>query len=142
MITDTKKSKSKVVLDTNIVISAIGFGGKPRKVLLLIINKQVQGITSSILLAELQDVISKKFPLLASKYEKILKLIKRKTKLVKPTVSLHIVKDEPNNRVLESAVAGSCHYIITGDKELLRLNQYRGIKITTAEELMVILENN
>lgn len=142
MSIDTSRSKFKVVLDTNILISAIGFGGKPRRVLQLVLSKQIQAIISPILMAELQDIIFKKFPLLVGKYEKIHKLIKRKTKLVKPTVSLHILKDEPDNRVLEAASVGLCQYIITGDKELLQLGNYKGIKILTADQFLQILVNN
>ncbi|MEK7165304.1 MAG: putative toxin-antitoxin system toxin component, PIN family [Patescibacteria group bacterium] len=140
MSIDTNKSKLKVILDTNILISAIGFGGKPRKILQLVLNKQIQAITSPVLMVEFQDIIFKKFPLLAEKCEKIQILIKRKTKLVNPKVSLHILKDEPDNRVLEAASTGQCQYIITGDRELLQLRNYKRIKILNADQFLQIFE--
>ena len=48
-----------VVFDTNVLISGIAFGGKPREILEMIKNKEVLGVTSLVLLAELMDVLSK-----------------------------------------------------------------------------------
>lgn len=140
MNTDTAENPVKVTLDTNIIISAVGFGGKPRKVLNLILDKKIKAVTSSILLAELSDVTSKKFPKLADNFEIINKKIRRNFKLVSPKKSLEIVKDKPDNRVLEAAVEGNCEYIVTGDKELLTLKTYKGIKILTAEQFLKSIE--
>lgn len=63
MSLDTDENRVKVVLDTNILISAIIFGGKPNQVLLLVLKDKIQAITSPILLAELREVLNKKFPL-------------------------------------------------------------------------------
>lgn len=119
----------KVILDTNIIISAIGFGGKPRQILELAIQKRIRGVTSSILMAELEDVLNKKFPLLSDQFERINKLIRKRFIVVKPKESVHILKDDDDNRVLEAAAEGECTFIVTGDKELLDLNVYKKIKI-------------
>ena len=55
------KKPPKVVLDTNLLISALVFGGKPKQVYNLVLEKQIIGITSPILLAELTEVLTKKF---------------------------------------------------------------------------------
>ncbi|MBI4059160.1 putative toxin-antitoxin system toxin component, PIN family [Candidatus Microgenomates bacterium] len=128
----------RVVLDTNILISAIGFGGKPRKILLLTLGDNFQGVTSSILLAEFHEVIIKKFPEL----QKILPIVERKISkkflIVKPRKTLDILKDKDDNRVLEAAIEGNCAFIVTGDKELLKLKNYQGIKVLTAEEFLSV----
>lgn len=136
MNTDMDENPVKVLLDTNIIISALGFGGKPREILQLVLDKQIKAITSSILLAELEDVITKKFPLLSTNFERINKQIRKKFKIVKPKVSLHIIKDEDDNRVLEAAVEGMCDYIITGDNELLELSLFKNIKIVSANQFL------
>ena len=82
MNTGTVVSLPKVILDTNIIISALGFGGKPREILSLILDNQIQGVISSVLLAELEDVVNKKFPLLSSDLEKTKKQIRKKFKIV------------------------------------------------------------
>lgn len=132
----------KVTLDTNILISALGFGGKPREILQIILANQIKAITSPILLAELEDVITKKFPILSYNFERINKRIRKKFRIVKPKMSLRIVKDDDDNRVLEAAAEGKCKYIITGDKELLKLGGYQNIRIVTADQFLKILEEN
>ena len=136
MTLDTKKSLVRVVIDTNILISAIGFGGKPRQILTLLLDKKIKVVISPILLAEFREVIHKKFPYLI----KELLIIENKfTKImvhVHPKESLTIVRDIDDNRVLEAAVEGNCHYIITGDKDLLVLKSYQHIKIVTSEQFL------
>lgn len=124
----------KIVLDTNILISALGFGGNPRKILGLVLEKRCKAFSSPVLLAELEDVITKKFPKLSHNMERINKQLRKSLKLVKPKTSIHILRDEDDNRVLEAALEGKCDYIITGDKELLRLKVFKSIKILTPNE--------
>lgn len=57
-------------------------------------------------------------------------------KIVQPKVALDVVKDSPDNRVIEAAVEGRCSFIITGDKELLELKTFRKIKIVTVREFL------
>lgn len=133
MSIDTAANPVKVTLDTNIIISGIGFGGKPRKILHLILDNKIKAVTSSILLAELEDVIDKKFPKLASSFVLISKQIKGKFKIVKPKKSLLIARDDDDNRVLEVAIEGKCSYIITGDRDLLDLKNFKNIKIVTPD---------
>ncbi|MBI3283095.1 putative toxin-antitoxin system toxin component, PIN family [Candidatus Curtissbacteria bacterium] len=133
---DTPKNPARVTLDTNILISAIGFGGKPREILNLILDKQIKAVTSSILLAELEDVITKKFPKLAPSYVRINRQIKKNFKIIKPKISLHVLKDESDNRVLETAIEGNCDHIVTGDKQLLKLAKFKNIKILSAQKFL------
>ena len=53
----------RVVLDTNILTSALVYSGNPEKVLRLALEKKIQVIISPILQAEFFDIIAKKFPL-------------------------------------------------------------------------------
>lgn len=138
MSTDMDENPVKVTLDTNILISALGFGGKPREILQLILEDQITAVISSTLLAEFEDVVTKKFPVLSYNFERINKKIKKKFTIVKPKESLHIVKDEDDNRVLEAALEGKCDFIVTGDKELLTLNSFKGIKIVTADQFLTV----
>lgn len=133
---DTPKKPLRVVADTNILISALGFGGKPRQILNLILEGQIKAVISPILLAELEDVIVKKFPKLESSLERVNKQIRKNFKVIKPKTSLRLVKDEPDNRVIEAAVEGDCDYIVTGDRELLELKRYKKTKVVTAQEFL------
>lgn len=128
---------ARVLIDTNIIISGLLFGGKPREILALVITRRIEAITSPPLLAELLDVLAKKF--FFSK--KTLKLTEQKIKqsfiMVHPRKQVEILKDNnPDNRVLEAALEGDCSYIVTGDRELLRLNTFNGIRIMNAHRFL------
>ena len=132
------KNPPKIVLDTNIIISALGFGGKPRQILFLALEEKIQVVTSPILLAELQEVINKKFPLLKNNLSLLLKEIEDIFINIQPQIILEVVRDEDDNRVLEAAIEGKCDYIITGDKDLLDLEVYKNIKILTPKQFIDI----
>lgn len=142
MSTGTAASSVKVVLDTNILISGLGFRGKPRQVLDLALDtraNQVLAITSPILLAELEDVITKKFPRLIDQVRPINRKIRKRFKIVKPEKAVRILNDDDDNRVLEAAVEGKCDFIVTGDKELLELRSYKKIKIVTVSQFLNLI---
>src|ERR1041385_8567715 len=99
---DIKKNPVKVLLDTNILISALGFGGKPRQVLQMVLEKKLKAISSPILLAEFHEVISKKFPQLSAHLQRIENKVKKVFIIVNPKQSINIVRDIDDNRVLEA----------------------------------------
>ncbi len=142
MNSDTEENLSKAVLDSNILVSAIIYEGKPGTVLKLTLEKRFITITSRILLSELFEVLVKKFNFPDEKIKQIDKKLNKLFRLVSPKKRLAIVKDEADNRVLEAAVEGKCKYIVTGDKELLELIVYRDIKLVTADQFLKILEEN
>ena len=104
------------------------------------LEENIEAFTSPILLAELAEALTKKFSLTPEQIALTEKEIKDVFRIVYPTKTLHIQKDEDDNRVLEAAVEGNCNYIVTGDKELLDLGTFKGIKILTADEFLDILE--
>lgn len=126
----------KVVLDTNVVISAIIFGGKPRKILELCIKRELQNHTSNFLLSELTGILVKKFKFHKSTTKAIKSKLEKISRTVNPKKTLNILKDTPDNRVLETALEGNCKYIITGDKELLELGSYKKIEIVNPDQFL------
>lgn len=128
----------KVVLDTNILISSLIYGQKPQQIENLILDKIVIGITSLSLLAELTDVLTKKFHFSEFRIKQTEKKIRNNFILVRPESTVKILKDDSDNRVLEAAIEGKCQYIITGDKELLSLGAFKGIKIVKVAEFLDI----
>ncbi len=127
----------RVVLDTNVIISAIGYGGKPAKVFLLALEEKIQGVTSEVLLAEVREILIKKLSLSFSDLELTISEIEDKFEVVAPHETLHILRDEDDNRVLEAAREGNCDFIVTGDQDLLDLGKYKKIKILTSEEFLL-----
>src|SRR3989344_893282 len=136
MNTVTVKNLLRVLLDTNILISAVVFGGKPDEVLSLALEGKFVVVISPILSVELLDVVNKKFPLSKNDFRLLERQLKSTFEIVNPTESIDILKDTADNRVLEAAIEGKCDYIVTGDKELLRLKVFEGVKIVTAERFL------
>ena len=66
--------------------------------------------------------------------------IKKFSEVVNPKERLAIIADDPDNRILECAAAGQTDFIISGDKHLLHLKNYQGIKILTPAAFLEAIE--
>jgi len=136
------KTPVNVVIDTNVIISSIVFGGKPKQILKLVQESKINAITSPILLAELLEVLVKKFHFTTDKIILVNELVKENFILVYPNETVDVVNDEDDNRVLEAAIKGKCSYILTGDRDLLDLITFEKIIITTPGEFLKNLDIN
>lgn len=132
----TAENPVRVVLDTNIFISALVYGGVPEKVLRVILAKEIQVFVSPVLQAELIDIITKKFPLSLADMYLLEEEMQKSFVIVRPRIVLDVVRDKDDNRVLEAAVEGNCDFIITGDLDLLDLGKYKNIKIVTPNQFL------
>lgn len=137
----TEESLVEVVLDTNILVSALAFGGNPEKILRQVLDKNLIAITSPALRTELIEVLLTKFNFSSSKIKVVEELIDKNFILIYPQQILNVVRDEDDNRVLEAAIEGGCNYIITGDKELLKLGIFRKIRIITSDQFLNVLDS-
>ena len=134
--------KSRVVIDTNVVISALVFGGKPRQILELVADRTISVYLAEELLTELRRKITSKFPDFAVDLEKYERLINRDGIVVKlGLLQVRVSQDSNDDMFLETAMLGKCDCIISGDKDLLVLKEYEGIKIATASEFLSLYEN-
>jgi len=129
MNTATADNPLKVVLDTNILVSAIIFGGYPRHILQKVVEGEVVAFTSKFLIAELSDVLIKKFSFSKEQVEAVISLLSQHLLIVAPTKSIDTLADKADNRVLEAALEARVKFIITGDKDLLELKEFKGIRI-------------
>lgn len=120
------------VLDTNIIVSALVYGGLPEKILSEVLESKLVGAVSLPLIAENLRILREKFNFSVEKIEETKEMFEKHFILVHPKETIKIVSDDPDNRVLEAAVEGKCEFIITGDKMLLDLKVYKEIKIITA----------
>lgn len=130
------KSRKNIVVDTNVLISAILFGGKPRKIITLILEGKFRAYTSLDLLSEAVRILKQKFQFSEKELYFVENKIKKNLITIYPKKRLKILEDEPDNRVLEVAAENNCNYIITGDKELLKLKRYKSTKIVNTQEFL------
>ncbi len=126
----------RVVLDTNILVSGTVYAGKPRKIISLALEHKIKPIISPVLLSELNEVLSKKFKLHPRNIDLLDRQLKKHFTFVHPRKIFNVLRDEPDNRVLEAAFKGNSNYIVTSDKELLNLVEFKGTKILTASQFL------
>jgi len=124
----------RVVLDTNVLISAILFGGKPRQILEKAIRREIRLCISEPILDEFRGVLRRsKFDYSPKMIQAILTELTGVADFVNPSRTIDAVPEDPaDNRILECAVEAEANYIVTGDSHLLKLSRYRNIEIVNA----------
>lgn len=112
----------KTVIDTNIYISAIFWGGNPRKIIDLARDRNIFVFTSVAIKDEISNTLIKKFKLSKKEIELIMSDFSTFTIPVKITKNVYPVKDDPDdNKFIDCALESNADYLISGDKHLLRL---------------------
>jgi putative PIN family toxin of toxin-antitoxin system len=123
---------ARVTPDSNILISALVFGGNPLRLLEMALNGEVSLFISDAILQETLRVLLDKFQLSKERLAWAEGYINACTTRVKPSGTVDAVKDDPDdNRILECAEAAGCECIVTGDLNRLRLGKYGEIRIMT-----------
>ena len=130
----------RVLLDTNILISAILFGGVPRQLLEAALAGNLDLITSQPLLVELETVLTRKFEFPSSMTASIRAELEALSDIVEPVEIERATRTTADDVVLATAVAGAAEVLVTGDKELLAMESYGGIPIQSARDLSDRLE--
>jgi putative PIN family toxin of toxin-antitoxin system len=127
----------KVVFDTNILVSAIVFpGGRGEAALRRAVEEVDELIISKPILDELLGVLARKFARDAEELARTAVFIADLATVVRPTRRIKVLNDDPDNRILECAVTGKAGTIVTGDRALLALGEYRGIRISSLKDYL------
>ena len=125
----------RVVFDTNIFISALAIPGSlAEKAIHKIIEGEDILVISRDIVHEVLSVLSSKFSRDKEGLSHVAVILSELGELVKPTPKVSILKDEPDNRVLECGLHGKADVLVTGDKKILQLREYKGIKIISLKE--------
>jgi putative PIN family toxin of toxin-antitoxin system len=120
----------RVVADTNVYISALNYGGVPDQVLALARRGRVELFVSKFILDEIEGVLRRKFRWPSRQALAARNAISEFTLKVEPTERVAAVdKDEPDNRILECALAANATIVVSGDSHLRRLDSFRRIRI-------------
>ncbi|MBI2134739.1 putative toxin-antitoxin system toxin component, PIN family [Candidatus Woesearchaeota archaeon] len=132
----------KVVLDTNIFISGIFWKGSSNRIITNWKEGKFTLVTSLESVSEIIKVLKDfKIKLSEGMIKEWIDLIVRNSIIVEPKEKIPIVKDDPKDNIfIETAVTGNVDYIISQDNHLLKLKEFRGIKIITPEEFNKILQ--
>jgi putative PIN family toxin of toxin-antitoxin system len=133
----------KIVIDTNIFISAL-LGGKNQ---LAITQRAARGLDTLFItddtINELEDVLGRPgFHLSKAEVERRIRSIEgygRKVAVLPEHKAAGICRDPKDDKFLECALAAGADCIITGDKDLLVLKEYRGTRMITVKDYLDIV---
>jgi uncharacterized protein len=127
----------RVVLDTNTLVSAIFWKGKENAILRSCYTGKNQGYISPHILAELEHVMADYFHVPTTDITKEIKVLLANFTVVEPKQKVDLVKgDASDNRIIECALEAGADCIVSGDKHLLSLEKYDGIKIVTSSQFL------
>lgn len=132
----------KVIIDTNILISAVLRGRNPREVVQLVIDSSdFDWIVSQEVLEEYREVINRpKFKTLNEERNRWLNEIERITTLVEVEVTVDFPRDAKDAKFIALAMASEADFLITGDKdfnEVRELGKTAIVSVSTFKDLFI-----
>jgi uncharacterized protein len=134
------KPKPQVVIDSNVWISGLIFGGTPKKVIKQFIDGGIIVVIAEELLSELRRKVILRFPLFEPNLALLEASIRENAVLVQlGTVQVTVSRDADDNKFIETAVVGGADYIVSGDKDLLVLGSYEHIQILKPTDFLELL---
>jgi len=129
----------RIVVDTNVYVSALNFGGVPDQVLELA-RRRIELFISMPIVREVGGVLKRKFRWPSNRAREAAATIREFASSVEPTEQLAVVqKDEADNRVLECAVAAKATVIVSGDSHLRDLGSFRSVRILSPRDFLTAL---
>jgi len=136
---NSEAGSHKVLIDTNVWISALLYGGEPER-LIRLCKQHHKIVVSEYIVDELLDYLKQ----IGAPYKwrnSLEKMIKQICLLVEPEDLPVISRDIKDDPVIAAAIVGDCDYLITGDKDLLVLKHVQQIRVVTPNEFLEIFQS-
>ena len=132
----------RIVVDTNVIASAIFFGGKPYQLLRYIMEDRVDVVASKDIVDEYEEIVSR----LQRKYQAIstripLQELIAKFEIIRVGSEIRVCRDPDDDKFISCAVDGKCIYIVSGDSDLLSIGNYGDIEILTVADFLSRLKD-
>lgn len=125
----------RIVVDTNVLISGVFFGGFPRKILTSIVNQKVIACATTEIINEYEEIVQEMIDRKQGHIDKsILTPLIKAMEVIDPITHIEICRDPDDNKFLECAKDSHAIYIVSGDKDLLIIKEYENIQIVTAKD--------
>jgi uncharacterized protein len=127
----------RIVVDTNVIVSALVFGGLPRRVFEMVESGRCEFCYSAEIENETRRVLRDKFGWDEQRLERYLPVLWGLGERVTPRLRVNAVREDPDdNRILECALAAGADMIVSGDGHLLKLTAFEGITILAPREFL------
>ena len=127
----------RLVIDTNVVVSAVFFGGRPAELLRMVIRHELAAVATTEIVDEYQLTVN----YLLDKYDgRELRIsmvpIFSALEIIPTSSRVEICRDPDDDKFIACAIDGHCHYVVSGDKDLLSLKRYGDVKIFTVADFL------
>jgi putative PIN family toxin of toxin-antitoxin system len=124
----------RVLLDTNVLISAVLFGGLPRELVRRAPRGEFEVVTSARLMVEFEEILRDRFGVAPEVAQAARAEYELLAMVVRPRDIPRIARDPDDDEVLAAAVTGDCALVVTGDRDLLALVSHEGRPILTPRQ--------
>jgi uncharacterized protein len=137
----------RLVLDTNVVASAILWGGTPRQLLQAARERRVELFTSMAMLAELTDILTrrkfaKKIAASGLTIDQLIDGYAQLAALVRPVDIARTAPDPHDDVVIGTAIAARAELLVTGDKPLLTVTEHQGVRLVSVSQAFTMIGND
>ena len=124
----------RIVIDTNVLISGVFFGGFPRKILSSVINKKMTACATIEIINEYEEIVQEMIDRKQGHINRtILAPLIKSMEIIEPVSHVTICRDPDDDKFLGCAKDSCALYIVSGDKDLIVLGHYEEIQIVTAK---------
>ena len=124
-----------IVIDTNILVSAVFFGGFPGRIVKAVTEGKLDTFVSKLISEEYREIVEGFKEKNSGKFnDKLFENFLKTAKSVKPRKKIQICRDPDDDKFIECAVCAKAFYIVSGDKDLLVLERYGDVEIITAKD--------
>ena len=134
----------RAVFDTNVLVSAFATEGLCARLMIRANRREFDLFFSSAIRTELESGLERKLGLSPQEIREALALLEEAAKDVDPAKGniriTGVCRDKPDHAILEAAVASRAEFIVTGDRDLLGLKEFRKIRILTPREFELMFD--
>ena len=125
----------RIVIDTNIIASAIFFGGRPRELLELLLQRELSAFITKEIIEEYRGTIEylqNEYP--QKRIAVPLTQIIAACNMIETTSTVKVCRDPDDDKFFSCAVDSHSLYIVSGDKDLLAVKAYKDVQVVTVAQ--------
>ena len=125
----------RIVIDTNVLISGVFFGGFPRKILSAVVSQKITACATAEIINEYEEIVQEMINRKQGHINRaILSPLIQAMEIIEPVTHIGICRDPDDNKFLECAKDSHALYIVSGDNDLLIIEKFKNIQIVTAKD--------
>lgn len=125
----------RIVVDTNVLISGVFFGGFPRKILSEVVKNKLTACATTEIVDEYEEIVQEMIERKQGHINRnLLSPLIKAMEIIEPITQVKMSRDPDDDKFLGCAKDAHALYIVSGDKDLLVLEQFENIQIVTAKE--------